>query len=79
MWVCRTIVNGICYLATFVFGLNSIGLLLYSGQLALNFFSDDDESSSKESKGQPSPPEIPTEGTEVTGGNQGDLKSDEKR
>ncbi|XP_017249774.1 uncharacterized protein LOC108220500 [Daucus carota subsp. sativus] len=32
----RTIINGICYLATFVFGLNSVGLFLYSGQLALN-------------------------------------------
>ncbi|KAK1276731.1 hypothetical protein QJS04_geneDACA010916 [Acorus gramineus] len=34
----RTIVNGLCYLATFVFGINSIGLVLYSGQLALNSF-----------------------------------------
>lgn len=34
--VCRTIINGICYLATFVFGINSVGLFLYSGQLALN-------------------------------------------
>ncbi|KAG6600385.1 hypothetical protein SDJN03_05618, partial [Cucurbita argyrosperma subsp. sororia] len=32
----RTIVNGICYLATFVFGINAVGLFLYSGQLALN-------------------------------------------
>ncbi|XP_010260359.1 PREDICTED: uncharacterized protein LOC104599495 [Nelumbo nucifera] len=32
----RTIVNGLCYLATFVFGLNSVGLILYSGQLAIN-------------------------------------------
>ncbi|XP_071723604.1 uncharacterized protein [Rutidosis leptorrhynchoides] len=32
----RTIVNGICYLATFVFGINSVGLFLLSGQLALN-------------------------------------------
>nr|XP_043624296.1 uncharacterized protein LOC122595890 [Erigeron canadensis] len=32
----RTIINGICYLATFVFGINSLGLILYSGQLALN-------------------------------------------
>ncbi|XP_068663409.1 uncharacterized protein [Aristolochia californica] len=34
----RTIINGICYLATFVFGANSVGLILYSGQLALNSF-----------------------------------------
>ncbi|CAK9318152.1 unnamed protein product [Citrullus colocynthis] len=32
----RTIVNGLCYLATFVFGINAIGLFLYSGQLAMN-------------------------------------------
>ncbi|KAK9085426.1 hypothetical protein Sjap_025837 [Stephania japonica] len=32
----RTIVNGLCYLATFVFGINSIGLILYSGQLVIN-------------------------------------------
>ncbi|XP_010465452.1 PREDICTED: uncharacterized protein LOC104745796 [Camelina sativa] len=37
----RTIINGICYLATFVFGLNAFGLLLYSGQLAFNEESDD--------------------------------------
>lgn len=28
--------NGLCYLATFVFGINAIGLFLYSGQLAMN-------------------------------------------
>ncbi|CAI9784229.1 unnamed protein product [Fraxinus pennsylvanica] len=32
----RTIVNGLCYLATFVFGINAVGLVLYSGQLAIN-------------------------------------------
>ncbi|KAK8701729.1 hypothetical protein V6N13_020108 [Hibiscus sabdariffa] len=32
----RTIVNGLCYFATFVFGINSLGLLLNSGQLAIN-------------------------------------------
>ncbi|KAL2496435.1 hypothetical protein Fot_40192 [Forsythia ovata] len=32
----RTIVNGLCYLATFVFGINSVGLILYSTQLAIN-------------------------------------------
>lgn len=42
---CRTIINGLCYLATFVFGMNSVGLLLYSGQLALNSFSEDSEGS----------------------------------
>lgn len=32
----RTVVVGMCYLATFVFGANSIGLTLYSLQLAFN-------------------------------------------
>ncbi|GJW93622.1 nuclear pore complex protein like protein [Tanacetum coccineum] len=32
----RTIINGICYLATFVFGINAVGLVLYSGQLGFN-------------------------------------------
>lgn len=45
----RTIVNGLCYLATFVFGINSVGLFLYSGQLALNSFTED-SSSSKETE-----------------------------
>ncbi|KAI3888754.1 hypothetical protein MKX03_013922 [Papaver bracteatum] len=36
----RTIINGICYLATFVFGINAVGLILYSGQLALSSFMD---------------------------------------
>ncbi|XP_014489975.1 uncharacterized protein LOC106752744 [Vigna radiata var. radiata] len=31
----RTIINGLCYLATFVYGINSVGLFLYSGQLAM--------------------------------------------
>ncbi|KAL0743591.1 hypothetical protein Bca4012_085104 [Brassica carinata] len=37
----RTIINGICYLATFVFGINAVGLLLYSGQLVFNEESDE--------------------------------------
>ncbi|KAI7750392.1 hypothetical protein M8C21_013408 [Ambrosia artemisiifolia] len=40
----RTIINGICYLATFVFGINSVGLILYSGQLALNSIAGDSSS-----------------------------------
>ncbi|EYU44979.1 hypothetical protein ABFS82_13G070600 [Erythranthe guttata] len=45
----RTIINGICYLATFVFGINSLGLLLYSGQLAFNSFMEDSSSDSEDS------------------------------
>lgn len=48
--ICRTIINGICYLATFVFGLNSVGLFLYSGQLALNSFSEDSGNSDVKNK-----------------------------
>ncbi|KAF3442460.1 hypothetical protein FNV43_RR16376 [Rhamnella rubrinervis] len=44
----RTIVNGLCYLATFVFGINSVGLLLYAGQLAIN--SPGEESTEKETE-----------------------------
>jgi hypothetical protein len=36
------------YLATFIFGLNSLGLLLYSGQLALKSFTG--ESTDKETE-----------------------------
>ncbi|GAV64020.1 DUF3082 domain-containing protein [Cephalotus follicularis] len=48
----RTIVNGLCYLATFVFGINSIGLFLYSGQLAINSFMEDSTSEETENKGE---------------------------
>ncbi|XP_004494034.1 uncharacterized protein [Cicer arietinum] len=41
----RTVINGLCYLATFVYGINSFGLLLYSGQLAINTYVE--ESSEK--------------------------------
>lgn len=40
----RTIINGICYLATFVFGINSVGLILYSGQLGFNALMEDSSS-----------------------------------
>ncbi|XP_062094451.1 uncharacterized protein LOC133800494 [Humulus lupulus] len=45
----RTIINGLCYLATFVFGINSVGLVLYAGQLAINSFMEE-ESTSKETE-----------------------------
>ncbi|KAI9186588.1 hypothetical protein LWI28_018853 [Acer negundo] len=48
----RTIINGICYLATFVFGINSIGLLLYSGQLTINSFMEDFSDNRTENKGE---------------------------
>ncbi|BAF08557.1 uncharacterized protein [Oryza sativa Japonica Group] len=46
----RTIINGICYLATFVFGINSIGLVLYGLQLTFASIMGDDNSSSAAEK-----------------------------
>lgn len=48
----RTIINGICYLATFVFGINSVGLFLYSGQLALNSITGDSAGGENKNKGE---------------------------
>ncbi|CAM0945733.1 unnamed protein product [Alopecurus aequalis] len=42
----RTIINGLCYLATFVFGINGLGLILYSLQLTFNSIMDNESSSS---------------------------------
>ncbi|CAL1373344.1 unnamed protein product [Linum trigynum] len=44
----RTIINGLCYLATFVFGLNSVGLILYSAQLTMNSFMEGEETQTGE-------------------------------
>ncbi|CAI0440938.1 unnamed protein product [Linum tenue] len=44
----RTIINGLCYLATFVFGLNSVGLVLYSAQLTMNSFMEGEEAQAGE-------------------------------
>ncbi|XP_058773629.1 uncharacterized protein LOC131647821 [Vicia villosa] len=46
----RTIINGLTYLATFIFGLNSVGLFLYSGQLALKSFTGDATEKETENK-----------------------------
>lgn len=46
-FLCRTIITGICYLATFVFGINSAGLMLYALQLALGSIFDSDTNSNK--------------------------------
>ncbi|KAK4398351.1 hypothetical protein Sango_1310600 [Sesamum angolense] len=43
----RTIINGLCYLATFVFGANALGLFLYSTQLAFNSFMEGSSSESE--------------------------------
>lgn len=71
----RTIINGICYLATFVFGINSIGLFLYSGQLALNSIMGDSASGETNSKGEAqlsSKDSTPTRPVDSTEGNKDD-------
>lgn len=51
----RTIINGICYLATFVFGINSVGLILYSGQLGLNAIMGDSPGENFQNKEETQP------------------------
>lgn len=65
--VCRTIINGICYLATFVFGINSIGLFLYSGQLALNSIMGESASGETKKDSTPARPVDSTEGNKDDG------------
>ncbi|XVF04285.1 hypothetical protein REPUB_Repub05bG0069300 [Reevesia pubescens] len=68
----RTILNGLCYLATFVFGINSLGLFLYSSQVAINSFMEGSTSEENESKDEDnvglvsSVKENAVEGTELT-------------
>ncbi|GLT55661.1 hypothetical protein SLA2020_287620 [Shorea laevis] len=78
----RTIVNGLCYLATFVFGINSIGLFLYSGQLAINSLTEgsatkETESKAKENLGS-SVVESPIDDTELIR-SKDDQSSDDKQ
>ncbi|XP_062223446.1 uncharacterized protein LOC133922229 [Phragmites australis] len=46
----RTIITGLCYLATSVFGINGVGLIMYSLQLTFASIMDDDSSSSSTGK-----------------------------
>ncbi|KAK3036315.1 hypothetical protein RJ639_031287 [Escallonia herrerae] len=73
----RTIINGLCYLATFVFGINSIGLMLYSGQLAINSFMGDSTSDeAKNRDGQLSSPNPTAGDSSETNSNTGNQSSD---
>ncbi|XP_017405363.1 uncharacterized protein LOC124829521 isoform X2 [Vigna umbellata] len=70
----RTIVNGLTYLATFVFGLNSLGLFLYSGQLAIKSIMGGDSTeketeskSTEQSNSSKLSVENPTDNTELSG------------
>ncbi|KAE8678095.1 DNA ligase 1-like [Hibiscus syriacus] len=68
----RTIVNGLCYLATFVYGFNSLGLFLYSGQLALSPIMEGSMINENENKGEQNVGSLSSvkqnavEGTELT-------------
>ncbi|XP_042477430.1 uncharacterized protein LOC122058808 [Macadamia integrifolia] len=76
----RTIVNGLCYLATFIFGINSIGLLLYSGQLAINSFMEDTSEATAGKNGQKSKESPSTElpvGNDKSSSAEGEQASDE--
>ncbi|WOL08373.1 hypothetical protein Cni_G17126 [Canna indica] len=59
----RTIINGICYLATFVFGINSIGLMLYAGQLALGNIMENPQASIPDKNDAQLKEMAPAEGT----------------
>ncbi|KAK3030251.1 hypothetical protein RJ639_039834 [Escallonia herrerae] len=74
----RTIINGLCYLATFVFGINSIGLMLYSVQLAINSFMGDSTSDETKNKdeGQLSSPNPTAGDSSETNSNTGNQSSD---
>ncbi|KAM5586147.1 hypothetical protein ABKV19_005180 [Rosa sericea] len=74
----RTIINGLCYLATFVFGINGVGLVLYAGQLFINdeFKSEETENQSNDQSGSPtSTVESPTDS--AVDSSKGDQSSDE--
>ncbi|KAL5989506.1 hypothetical protein ACLOJK_010398 [Asimina triloba] len=67
VWSFGTIVNGLCYLATFVFGVNSVGLMLYAGQLALNFPTEPSTSNPASSKENEPASEDPVNNVESEG------------
>lgn len=73
--------NGLCYLATFVFGINSVGLFLYSAQLAFNSLMEagTDEVTESKTSGQSGSPnstsDSATDGAELTS-SQGDQNPD---
>lgn len=78
--------NGLCYLATFVFGINSVGLFLYAGQLAINsFMGGSEEKETENVKGNvdnlgsvdSTSENSPTVSTDIS--NKEDQKSDEAR
>ncbi|KAI3457416.1 hypothetical protein Pfo_014079 [Paulownia fortunei] len=71
----RTIINGLCYLATFVFGVNSFGLFLYSGQLAFNSFMEDFSSESEAPSSSSNSKSGDMDGSAITSGSE-DQSSD---
>lgn len=76
IFTCRTIINGLCYLATFVFGINSVGLFVYSAQLALNSLMGDSSSEGTRTKDEAQKSlnlaeKSPTESSEISKEDQG--------
>ncbi|KAL1299563.1 hypothetical protein HN51_044114 [Arachis hypogaea] len=79
----RTILNGLTYLATFVFGINSVGLFLYSGKLGMDSLmggSTEKETESKstdQSSLSNSSVESPTNNTELSSSSKGEQSSND--
>ncbi|RYR43920.1 hypothetical protein Ahy_A08g040306 isoform A [Arachis hypogaea] len=81
----RTILNGLTYLATFVFGINSVGLFLYSGKLGIDSLmggSTEKETESKrkstdQSSLSNSSVESPTNNTELSSSSKGEQSSND--
>ncbi|KAJ8765228.1 hypothetical protein K2173_011908 [Erythroxylum novogranatense] len=77
----RTIVNGLCYLATCVFGVNSVGLFLYSAQLAINSLTkgeNSEEQGTRQSTSPNSTSESPAAGA-TSSDSQGDRNPDDRQ
>lgn len=76
--------NGLTYLATFVFGINSVGLFLYSGKLAIDSLTGGSTEKETESKSTDqsslsnSSVESPTtNNTELSGSSKGEQGSND--
>lgn len=74
-----------CYLATFVFGINSIGLMLYSGQLALDSFKGDSTEKKTENQGvaqqglSNSSAESPANNSQLSSRNEDEITNDKQQ
>ncbi|XP_057727315.1 uncharacterized protein LOC130943452 [Arachis stenosperma] len=81
----RTILNGLTYLATFVFGINSVGLFLYSGKLGIDSLMGGSTEKETESKSKSTDQsslsnlsvESPTNNTELSSSSKGEQSSND--